>query len=383
MLKKILLTLVMLLLVLLVLFNYTAIPESFDQNSQSAELMQLGDYPVVMQKLTAVDELRTVPDKRVKGQTLPRSIDYRVCYPDVSAVHDQAAKPMPLVLYSHGMMGNYDEGLHYAKHFVSHGYVFVAPNFPLSTMSNGQRADSSDVINQPADISFLLDLLLERNQDSTDPLYRLIDTDKIVAMGLSLGGMTTHMLGYDTKRIDNRIDALVAVAAPSEMFSAKYFATRSLPYLGIASPQDAFIDYPANALPVLEKIAQSVLLTIDGGSHTGYAYQSRWLRWLDNPDSIGCDQVKKNLDSTLDEGDSLYAELGSVEQSYIVKTDIQICESVLTPAMNPIRQNELTLLAAWSFLQCQFSTAPQPYCTFLSEGMAAEHSSVSYREGSR
>lgn len=377
MLKKVLVTVASLALVLLILLRYTALPDAFPEQSASAQMLEQGPFSVVLEKHRAVDELRTVPDEYVEGQTMPRAFDYRVWYPESAADLDQQP-PMPLVMYSHGMMGNFDEGVHYAELFASHGYIFVAPNFPLTNMSNGQQADSTDVVNQPADISFLIDLILARNTDPNDPLYGRINAEQIVAMGLSLGGMTTHMLGYDPARLDGRIAAAIAIAAPSEMFSAKYFASRSIPYLAIASPDDSFISYTANALPVLSKIAQSALVTIDGGSHTGYAYQSRWLRWFDNPDSIGCSQVKKNLDATIDEGDTLYDLLGSVEDGFIVKTDIQVCEAELDTAMNPVRQNELTLLAAWSFLQCQYAEDAQRYCDYLSTQMPAENANVSY-----
>lgn len=378
MLKKILVTVVSLALVLLILFRYTAVPEAFPEQSASAQMLEHGPFAVTLEELRAVDELRTVPDSYVEGQTMPRAIDYRIWYPESDAAL-QGQSPMPLVMYSHGMMGNYDEGVHYAELFASHGYVFVAPNFPLTNMSNGEEADSTDVVNQPGDISYLIDLVLARNTDPNDPLFGRINTDQIVAMGLSLGGMTTHMLGYDPVRLDKRIAAAIAIAAPSEMFSAKYFGSRSMPYLAIASPGDSFISYTANAVPVLSKIKQSALVTIDGGSHTGYAYQSRWLRWIDNPDSIGCSMVKKNLDATIDQGDTLYDLLGSVEDGFIVKTDIQVCEAELDTAMNPIRQNELTLLAAWSFLQCQYAEDAQRYCDFLSNKLPEENANVTYR----
>lgn len=373
--KKIAVSLIMLIVVFTILAKFTAIPADFAADSQSYQLLQAGDLSVSIEELTLVDELREVADPIVEGQTLPRSIDLRIWYPK-----QPSEKAMPLVLYSHGMMGNYDEGAHYAEHFVSHGYIFVAPNFPLTNFSNGQKADAVDVVNQPADISFILDEILRRNNDPQDALYQRIDNDKIIAMGLSLGGMTTHMLGYDPVRMDKRVDALVAIAAPSVMFTQKYLSTRELPYLAIASPQDVFIDYPTNALPLLQKINRAALVTIDGGSHTGFANQARWLRWLDNPDSIGCSQVKKNLDATIEDGDSWYHKLGSIEDGYIVEVDVEICDAQLENAMNPIRQNDFTLLAAWSFLQCQFAEQAESYCEFLIEGISRENAAVSYQD---
>lgn len=88
--------------------------------------------------------------------------------------------------------------------------------------------------------------------------------------------------------------------------------------------------------------------------------------------------MKKNLDASLEEGDDWYPLLGSVEDGYIFKSDVAVCEAILEPSINPIRQNELTLIAAWSFLQCQFAEQPLPYCEFLADGLAKENEQISY-----
>lgn len=374
--RKISLIVVLIFVAVLVLAMFTAIPEPFERSSESFRYLQAGEFSVKQEKTTFVDGLRTVPDLNVEGQTLPRTLATRIWYAEKTI--DQS-KRMPLVLYSHGLSGSYDEGEHYAKHFASHGYTFVAVNFPLTNMSMGADIDPVDVINQPADISFILDQLLLRNKDPKDALFERMDEQRIVAMGLSLGGMTTHMLAYDPQRADKRIDVAIAVAAPSAMFSQKFFNTRTLPYLAIASPDDAFIAYRDNALPMLKKTKNATLVTIDGGSHTGYAAQSRWLRWFSNPDSIGCYFVKASVDEATDQ--DWYPMLGSIEQGYILRSEVSVCESELVPAMNPIRQAELALLASWSFLQCEWrevqGESDGEFCNYLMTKMAQENSAVS------
>lgn len=358
----------------------TRIPPDFDPASESYAMLQRGAVEVVTETLQLVDESRYLPDPLVEGQTLPRSFEVTLWRPADGALSPPLQQPMPLVLYSHGIMSTADEGKHIGEHLASHGYTVAAPNFPLTNFSNGKDVVPADVVNQPADISFLLNELLARAADAEDVLYQRIDASRIAAVGMSMGGMTTHMLGYDPVRHEARLAALVAVAAPSAMFTRKYFSTRQVPYLMIASPQDAFIDYEQNALPILEKIDDATLLTIDGGSHAGYSDQARWLRWFSNPDSIGCYQVASTIEDETD-GDGWYAELGSVEEGYIEPVDMQVCQADLEKAMNPIRQTQFELAAVWSFLQCQFvGDDSERFCRYLQETMPAEHDEISYRQ---
>ena len=130
---------------------------------------------------------------------------------------------------------------------------------------------------------------------------------------------------------------------------------------------------------MLEKTRNATLVTIDGGSHTGYAAQSRWLRWLSNPDSIGCYFVKSSIDEATNQ--DWYPKLGSLEQGYIIRSDVAVCESELAPAINPVRQAEFALLASWSFLQCELMSSSDEsrseFCDYLKSGMARENSVIS------
>ena len=370
--KKVVVTLFSLLLVCQVLLHFTALPEALPPHSTTHALLQTGELGVASEKVQLRDPSRRIDDIDIPGQTLPRQFEAKLWYP--KSLPD---RPMPLILYSHGLMGSYSQSAHYAEHFASHGYLFAAPDFPLTNFRNGERANAVDVINQPGDISFLLDALLRRNSDPDDSLYQRIDSDKIVAMGLSLGGMTTHMLAYDPQRADARIDVAVAIAAPSQMFSKKFFSTRDLPYLAIASPEDALIAYRDNALPMLSKARNASLVTIAGGSHVGYTHSARWLRWMDNPDAMACDPIKENLQNTEAAQDEWFSLLGSIEEGYIVESGGDVCHGELPTTMNPIRQSDFAIAASWSFLQCQFSDQSATVCDDFRYRLAEENAAVS------
>ena len=89
----------------------------------------------------------------------------------------------------------------------------------------------TDVINQPGDISFLIDLMLKRNAEPSDTLYQTIDPDKIAVAGVSLGALTSMLATFHRKLRDPRIAALISIAGPTAIFSPDFFAGRDIPFL--------------------------------------------------------------------------------------------------------------------------------------------------------
>jgi len=59
--------------------------------------------------------------------------------------------------------------------------------------------------------------------------------------------------------------------------------------LYIAGTADAIVPYRENAETILKKYKNSVLVTLDSGSHVGFIDMAPMVfRWLDNPDKLGC-----------------------------------------------------------------------------------------------
>ncbi|KKK89143.1 hypothetical protein LCGC14_2736100, partial [marine sediment metagenome] len=137
-----------------------------------------------------------------------------------------------------------------------------------------------------------------------------------------------------------------------------------------------------NALPVLSRVKGAKLVTIMGGSHTGFSDSAKYLRWFENPDSIGCAQVLKALD--IDEEEPWYTLLGSQEQGVIYETPAPLCTMQPLPvAMNPLRQHMITKVAILSFFQSHFADTAEEkkyYSEFLSKIMAKELPEVIYQE---
>lgn len=116
--------------------------------------------------------------------------------------------PFPLIVFSHGSAGHPDKFTRLFSAWADAGFVVAAPAFPLTNAHvEDASANISDVTNQSADVSFVLDELVGLDAERGSRLFRAIDERRIGAGGLSLGGITTYALVYG-KPGDRRIKAV-------------------------------------------------------------------------------------------------------------------------------------------------------------------------------
>lgn len=98
------------------------------------------------------------------------------------------AEKFPLVILSHGSGGNASALGWLSTELARHGFVVAAPNHLHSTSGDSIPVESFKIWERPQDISALIDRL------TSDPQWsRLVDPDRIGAIGFSLGG-TSVML---------------------------------------------------------------------------------------------------------------------------------------------------------------------------------------------
>lgn len=366
--KKTLLFIVTLLVTVLIYIQLGNIPDPIAADTASGRRLAHGPYRVTRDELTLIDKSRSTAASGDAPMSGTRHLNVSRWRPKNSG------KAQPLVVYSHGFMSSRDDGTHLAEHLASHGYTFVAADFPLTSYKSSDHLKAGDVVNQPGDLSFLIDQLLRVNSDPEDPLFDTIDPHRIAAVGYSLGGLTTLLLGYHPELGDPRIKVAVGIAAPSQMLSERFFEHRKLPLLMIATPTDAMVSYQKNAENIAHKNNASWLVTIGEGSHAGFNYLSRPLRFLKNPDQIGCWSLQFAGDD--EDSNDWYLTLGTQAQGITVGTEISACEmNPLPRTINPIRQQELTTLMVSSFLQCQLTmdvNLGAKHCNYLRHTAAVE-----------
>jgi predicted dienelactone hydrolase len=269
-----------------------------------------------------------------------------------------AGKPgaHPLLVYSHGFMSSRRENPPLAELLASHGYVVVSVDYPLTHTSAPGGPNVRDAVNQPGDLSFVIDQLLGLREGER-PFAGEIDRHRIGAIGLSLGGLTTTLVTFHPRLRDPRIAAAVSIAGPAAMFSPAFFATADVPFLMIAGTGDAMVDYALNAAPTAAKLRRGGVLSIAGGSHAGFAAIADGfpLRLLGNPDRLGCAALTRNLESRAVENP--FAGLGGAQDGIVIDPDAPLpCrDGAAGQALAAGRQLMITRLAALAFFESRFA----------------------------
>jgi dienelactone hydrolase len=179
-------------------------------------------YAVGMHVERLLDRSRTIT--LPNGTTSARPLVTEVFYPALGApgasggtvMPDATAArnygPFPLVVFGHGfaVMPKLYEPLLAA--WARAGYVVAAPVFPLENAQAPGGPDESDLVNQPADMRFVISRLLSLSSMSSGPLSGLIDPSEVAVSGQSDGGDTALAVAYDAPYRDPRVDAAIVLS---------------------------------------------------------------------------------------------------------------------------------------------------------------------------
>jgi dienelactone hydrolase len=153
---------------------------------------------------TFVDTSRKTESANGQGNAPTRTLVTVIRYP-------QGDGPFPLIVLAHGQTGNPNKFTQLTTAWASAGFVVAAPVFPLTSNQITFQTDS-DYVNQPADMSFVIDQMLARTQDHDGPLAGRVDKRHIGVAGLSLGGATVYGIAFNSCCRDHRVDAALVMA---------------------------------------------------------------------------------------------------------------------------------------------------------------------------
>jgi dienelactone hydrolase len=154
-----------------------------------------------------------------RGRRLPTTL----CVPD-------AGERAPLIVFGHGIWGHPRKFERLFARWAGAGYVVAAPAFPHTSDENPPPYLREDVVNQPADVSFVVDELLARGFG---------DAERVGVGGYSLGAATALAVGLHPSFADQRLRAVVSVAGG--LFHHPAFAPaalRPLPLLLVHGTED-------------------------------------------------------------------------------------------------------------------------------------------------
>jgi dienelactone hydrolase len=183
-----------------------------------------GIYAVGELTETFVDTSRGTVSANGQGNSPTRTLVTVIHYP-------QSDGPFPLIILAHGQTGHPNKFSQLTTAWASAGFVVAAPVFPLTNNQTAFRTDG-DYVNQPADVSFVIDQMLARSKDHDGPLARRVDKRHIGVAGLSLGGATVYGIAFNSCCRDHRIDAALVMA-------------------GILLPYDGAYEFPSVPLLII------------------------------------------------------------------------------------------------------------------------------------
>ena len=174
--------------------------------------------------------------------------------------------PYPLVIHAHGADGDARKFSELGNAWARRGYVVAIPTFPLTSDTSGGPSVIGDYVNQPADLHFVLDRVLQLAATPGTPLAGKIDAGHIGLSGLSLGGATAYGFGFNPCCRDERIKAVVIMSGIELPFGNRpdVFDKPILIFHGTADPVIPYstaVDVYASAAP------PKYFVTLRGAGH--------------------------------------------------------------------------------------------------------------------
>ena len=248
--------------------------------ADQAELTAPGPYAIGTRDLTFVDTSRPTPPNGSYPGAPSRTLPTRVWYPvdptpSTSAgtagvgLPPASGGPFPVVAYAHGYLANNLSGAPFGEHLASHGYVVVAPTFPLSNGGAPGGPTFADVANQPGDLAFSVQAVAALGGEDR-PIAASMDLSRQGILGLSLGGGTVLIATYHPTLHLNGIKAAVAQAPASCFFGTDFFV-QSVPTLIMGGSSDLLVPFTDSDQHSFMLAPPPVtLLELIGGTHVGF-----------------------------------------------------------------------------------------------------------------
>lgn len=329
------------------------------------------------------------------GENLPcdRTLVFDLRFPatrDAEGELSPIDEAVPLLVYGHGFSSSRAENPRLLALLASRGVASIAVQFPRTAL--GSVREIGDVVNQPSDVSALIDWALgEAALEGADapPEGLRIDEDKLIVGGVSLGGMTSLLSAFHRDLGDPRLDFGFALAPPASMFLESFYEERpDLPFLLVAATSDAIVPYELSGVSAFEKMGPAAaFVSIEGGTHIGVTEQGALFANQPHPDGPACgilgiegrddDEDGESDENDTDEGGGetlgRYGELGGVEAGIDPNAPLgRSCSFKDRPtAISPHAQLEIVRLAVLSFVESRIR-GDDMYEAYLREGLTPE-----------
>ena len=357
-------------------------PTDLSEGSKSNQRLHQSPYATASIDIAFVDSSRDTPALGGYDGSDTRRLMGTIWYPENlnNNASSQSSAKHPLLIFSHGFGGYHEDSRHISKYLAGNGYVVAAVDFPLSnTRSPAGTPQLLDVVNQPGDVSAVIDHVLALNNDPNSVIHNRIDSARIGAYGLSLGGLTTALAVFHPDLADDRISVAAMMAPPLEAFSERFYASNpKVKSLILSGTMDRVVPELVNATQVKARHSNGWFLSLDKGTHLGFANVGNPIRWMENPDNVGCAFMNIMLSKLKlpERWDEVLPNTNGVLRDVVAG---EPCPDMAGQSMNGLKQQWLTRIAIGSFFDMHFRSGDdaEAAAQFFSTTLSAENSEVS------
>jgi dienelactone hydrolase len=170
--------------------------------------------------------------------------------------------PFPVIVFSHGLTARPGDYADILRRWARAGFVVAAPAYP-HTSAGVAEFNVVDLLNQPADASYVLTQVLALGSKARDPLEGRLDPGHVAAAGHSGGGITT--LGMLSGTHDDRLKAAVVLAGRQVLPGT--FTDPAVPVLFVHGKLDRTVRYTEGLAAFRAVPWPKALLTLPTAGH--------------------------------------------------------------------------------------------------------------------
>jgi fermentation-respiration switch protein FrsA (DUF1100 family) len=236
--------------------------------ARTAALGTAGRYRVGQRQMIFAEPAHTgVTGQHLGERFLMTVIDYPVS--GESSGSQLAPGLFPVLMFAPGFRQCAGTYAHLLRAWASAGYVVASVNFPRTSCQAGQAAYEPDLVNQPADVSYVLGRLLALNAAPGDVFSGRLNPRQVAAAGQSDGGDTAAALAASTCCRDHHLKA-AAVLSGAEWapMPGRYFTGGAPPMLFVQGSADT-INPPWASMQLYrsDRAGPRYYLDLPGASH--------------------------------------------------------------------------------------------------------------------
>jgi dienelactone hydrolase len=171
----------------------------------------------------------------------------------------------PLLVVAHGLDGSPAALAPLLDSWVRAGYVVAAPTFPVTAKDRSGNSLRSESVDQAYDLRAVIDAVTRAGRTRGDPLHGRVDTARVGAAGMSLGGLAVYALISNSCCREPRVDAAIVMAGVRRDLPDERYERNDAPVMLLQGDADPGYHNSLDAYP--ELAPPKWFVTLHGSRH--------------------------------------------------------------------------------------------------------------------